>query len=158
MMDYLNELSKFIAEAKKSKNASTQPSPVETPKRGVEIQVCPMYMETSAEHIEKNPALERKIQDFLNFKVANITQPANKSDKVTKSHMPIGNAVPGMRKAHLTFDVSIWYTITGSNPTILRLYAVLTHDESGTGEPERIPIQRSVATQMSRQTFSTLNK
>ena len=56
-----------------------------------------------------------------------------------------------MRKVHLTFDISLWYTISGVTPRVIILYAVLTHDESGTGQPEKIPKQKSVAKKMASQ-------
>lgn len=159
MMDYLAELEQFLADAKKQKSktpAASQQAPAPATNNAVEIKVCPMYMQTSAEHILRNPFLEEKIETFLKFKVANKLVPANKNDRPSDVKKPIAKAIPGMRKAHLTFDISIWYTISDANPMIIKLYAVLTHDESGTGEPEKIPVQKSVARQMSGQEFVTL--
>ena len=158
-MDYLEELEQFLADSKKQKLKKPAVVQQVTPSKvadTVEIKVCPMYMETSTMHILKNPFLEEKITEFLNFKAANKLVPANKNDRPSNVDKPIAKAIPGMRKAHLTHDISIWYTISGADPMVIKLYAVLTHDESGTGEPEKIPAQKSLARQMSGQDFVTI--
>jgi len=115
------------------------------------IKMCPMYLDTSSTHIDKYPELESKIDTFLNFKVENGIKPAGPTDKISTINRPFATEIPGMRKVHLTFDISLWYTISGSNPRVIKLYAVLTHDESGTGQPEKISKQKSVAKKMAGQ-------
>ena len=115
------------------------------------IKMCPMYLDTSSTHIDKYPELDSKIDTFLNFKVENGIKPAGPTDKLSKINRPFATEIPGMRKVHLTFDISLWYTISGLNPRVIKLYAVLTHDESGTGQPEKIPKQKSVAKKMASQ-------
>ena len=154
-MDYLEELNRFLLETKtkKQKAQNVQPKPVNQLVGAVVIETCPLYMDSSSRHIKNSPFLEEKIEKFLDYKVANKLETFGNNDKPSSVDKPIARAIPGIRKAHLTFDISIWYTISSSNPMIIRLYAVLTHDESGTGQPERIPVQKSVAKNMLRQEF-----
>lgn len=43
-----------------------------------------------------------------------------------------GSPLKGFLHAGLTNDISVIYNVGGANPTVLRLYAIGTHDELGT--------------------------
>ena len=72
----------------------------------------------------------------------NIKTIFGSSDKPFKSKGSFGILVPGIRHAHITYDISIVYLV--QNNTII-LYGFFTHDELGTGTPPKINIQKSMA-------------
>lgn len=121
------------------------------PTMGIVIKVCDLFKETFKEHGKNNPVLVKKLIDFINFKKDNPLLPFGKSDKPDITH------IPGIKHVHLNLDVSLWYSITGKDPRELKLYALLTHDQSGTGMPAKINIQKNVATKMSNQQFVDFN-
>lgn len=94
------------------------------------------------------------VKDFRQFKSANPLAAYGKSDKSSASDGNFNQEVPKIRHAHLTHDVSIWYTISGKNPNIIRLYGVFSHDESGTGQPPARNVQRKLAKKMAKQQFN----
>ena len=55
--------------------------------------------------------------------------------------------------AHLTQDISVFYTIEGRNPTVIKLFGVFSHADSGTGTPSNIKRQQAVGKQMKNQVF-----
>jgi hypothetical protein len=61
--------------------------------------------------------------------------------------------VPKIRHAHLSHDISVFYTVSGSNPTLIKLYAIMTHDEAGIGQPINYKKQKGVAKKMANQVF-----
>jgi hypothetical protein len=63
-------------------------------------------------------------------------------------------AVPKLRHAHMTHDVSVFYRLSGANPTVIDLFGFFSHDESGTGQPANIKKQKSLAKSLSNQDFS----
>lgn len=157
-MNYLEALEQFLLEAKKQKGAKpsapvAQPT---TPQKKVVLDVGSFFSETARFH-RKDPVVADKLQRFIDFKQANPLAPFSKSDKPNNSEGVFAKIIPGMRHAHLTFDISVWYTITGSNPTRLKLYAVLTHDESGTGQPAKPAKQKTVADRMQQQSFTQVD-
>lgn len=157
-MNYLEALEQFLLEAKKQKGVK-QPAPAAqpvAPQKKAVVETCPMFDETARFH-RKDPVIADKLQRFIDFKLNNPLAQFGKSDKSTSPEGVFTAAIPGIRHAHLTFDVSIWYSISGANPTRLRLYAVLTHDESGTGQPAKISKQKTVADRMQQQSFKQLN-
>jgi hypothetical protein len=58
---------------------------------------------------------------------------------------PIAQAVPKIRHVHITQDISLFYTIEGRNPTVIKLYGLFTHAESGTSNTAKIKQQKSFA-------------
>jgi len=119
-------------------------------KKEVQILVCPLFKETSEVKL-RNSSLKNKFESFLQTKKANPMQPFGSSDKPYISGAFYSKEVPGIRHAHLTFDISVAYTISGSNPTVIKLYAMLTHDEGGTGQPPNIRKQKAMAKQLGNQ-------
>ena len=112
----------------------------------VVYEICPLFVETINSTKARLPNIIEMVKDFRQFKSANPLAAYGKSDK---SSSPDGNfnaEVPKIRHAHLTHDISIWYTISGKNPNVIRLYGIFSHDESGTG-------QRKLAKKMAKQQF-----
>jgi hypothetical protein len=118
------------------------------------FKVCPLFNETMSQALVKG---KQKLADrflmFKNSKAANPLQPFGKSDKPFISTGVLKDAVPGetMLHAHLTHDLSILYTLTGSDPKFIKLYAVYGHDEIGTGTPPNIRKQQQAAAKLTSQ-------
>lgn len=138
-----------MIEAKKKPNKAPQ-SPVTASQPNVVVETCPLFDDTFRKHILDNDTLRRKIDEFIAFKKMNPLARFGGSDKADTGYI-FDKEVPGIKHAHLTFDLSIWYTLTGSNPKSLKLYAIMSHDESGTGQPIKVPVMKNVAKRMAGQ-------
>ena len=113
----------------------------------------PEYVSTLAKWAIGNPALVDKISDFKRTKMANPMQPFGKNDTRLVADAPLGRAVPGLRHAHLTQDLSIFYTLGGSNPHVFNLFGIYSHNESGTGNSQNIKIQKNLGKRLANQSF-----
>jgi mRNA-degrading endonuclease YafQ of YafQ-DinJ toxin-antitoxin module len=84
-----------------------------------------------------------------------LAKKQNPVQQVGGKDKPLSNAgqFDGMMHCGLTFDVSVFYRIEGSNPKVLKLYGLFSHDESGTGSPASIKRQKSLASKFNQQTF-----
>jgi hypothetical protein len=116
----------------------------------VEIRKSRMFDQTVAEKADQLPNLPAKIQEFLTFKSANPGQPWGKDTPFIAAG-PLARALPKLRHVHLTRDLSLFYTIGGRDPIMIRLYGVFNHKESGTGTPSNINRQKSLAKQLDNQ-------
>lgn len=101
----------------------------------------------------KAPEIGQKVQQFIQFKMANPIQQYGGSDTPMAKGAPMGLAIKGLRHAHLTRDVSLYYTIEGRDPILFKLYGLFTHRDSGTGTPANINKQRSLADKFSNAGF-----
>lgn len=119
------------------------------------FQVSPLFRETFAAKTQSNPALKGKVEQFLQVKTADPTQLFGASDKPFRSGGIFANAVPKIRHAHLTHDLSMVYTVEGGADPVIRLYGIFSHDDMGTGQPQNLNRQRGVATKFAGQTFGT---
>jgi hypothetical protein len=116
--------------------------------------ICPLFEQTFKEKLITDPVIKQKFIEFRKIKEANHIAPFGASDKLFKPSGNFGSAVKGIAHAHLTHDISICYKVSGSNPAVIRLYGVFTHDELGTGSPANDRKQKSVAKKMSNQQFA----
>lgn len=121
-----------------------------TDKNQVLFQTCSLWQESVKEKVQQRPIIKDKIAEFLRTKEENPMQAYGTSDYAF-SHIL---AELGLRHAKLTPDWSLVYSVSGRNPTIIRLYGVFSHDELGTGQPPSIKRQRGMKTQFSNQKFS----
>ena len=122
--------------------------------RPLVIKRCPLFMETMEEMVKGyGQRITDSLAQFIKTKMADPTAPYGSSDKANPAGTPMAQAVPKIRHAHLTHDVSIFYTVSGANPVELKLYAVYTHDQAGTGQPLNQKKQKSTAKRMGGQTF-----
>jgi mRNA-degrading endonuclease YafQ of YafQ-DinJ toxin-antitoxin module len=119
------------------------------------FQVSPLFRETFAAKSQSNTALRSKVEQFLRVKGEDPTQPFGASDKPFKGGGFFSTAVPKIRHAHLTHDLSMVYTVEGGDPAVVRLYGIFSHDDLGTGQPQNINRQRGMATQLAGQSFSS---
>jgi len=119
----------------------------------VEILVSPLFVETFSQKVLNNPSVAKKYEEFKNSKKNNPLQNYGARDYPMIGKGPIGQQVPGIRHAHLTQDISVFYTIEGRNPTKIKLFGVFGHADSGTGTPSNIKRQQAVGKQMKNQQF-----
>lgn len=117
------------------------------------ISQSPLFLETAAEY--DSPRITKRLDEFIALKMANPMAlfGTTKTDKPNTSGTPMSQEIPGIRHAHLTHDISVFYTLSGSNPRVLRLYAILSHDEAGMGQPPNTRIQKSMTKRMTNQRF-----
>lgn len=119
----------------------------------VEIKICPLFVETFNEKVHGNPVVSKKYSEFKSVKTQNPLQSYGAKDYPMIAQGPIGKLIPGMRHAHLTSDISVFYTIEGRDPTIIKLYGVFSHQDIGTGQPGNPKRQKSMGQQMANQQF-----
>lgn len=152
-------LSEFDCSLNEARNQKSVPLPAvqvqDTSPTTAELEVCPFFDETTSAY-KKDQKMRDKITAFMDFKKASPMDRFNKTDTNLAANGPYAQIMPGMRKAHLTQDISIWYTLSSSNPTLVHLYAVLTHEQSGTGTPAKVARQVKVANKMKQQSFTRM--
>lgn len=115
----------------------------------VKFQFCPLFNETFGNHSE----VLNKLNAFMDSKSRDPLAPFGSSDKAFHSEGNFSRAVPKLKHAHLTHDISVLYTVSGRDPTIIRLYGIFSHDESGTGQPANIKRQKNLASRLTKQVF-----
>jgi len=116
----------------------------------IKFQACDLFNRTFAEKTKNYPGLSDKFKEFTQAKTANPGQPFGGSDTPFINAGPLARAIPKLRHAHLTRDLSVFYTIEGKNPTVVQLYGIFSHQESGTGTPGNINKQKNLAKQLTR--------
>lgn len=114
----------------------------------VAVLDCPLYYET----LKKYNNIDHLIADFVKFKVQNPTSPYGNSDYAFRH-----GKLKGYGHAKLTRDLSIVYTLTGTQPKYLKLFGVFSHADLGTGTPPNLNKQKAVATRLGNQTFKNPN-
>lgn len=122
----------------------------------VKFQWCKLFQDTFTEKARLNPELNKMLKEFLTLKSQNPTQPYGSRDASFSGEGNFTRAVPKLRHAHLMHDLNICYTISGKDPTLIRLYGVFNHDEMGTGQPANMKRQKAVATTMANQSFTDM--
>lgn len=113
-----------------------------------------LFPATKIARVFTNNAIRNKFSGpggFMDVKRANPTQPFGSSDTPFTGGGKFQKAVPGLRHAHLTQDLSVVYRVDGNN---IYLYGFFTHQELGTGTPGNIRRQDSMADRFSNVTFT----
>jgi hypothetical protein len=113
-----------------------------------------LFKQTFANKSKSIPGLAEKFKDFQSFKSQNPGMPYGGSDHPMVSRGPLGREIPKLRHAHLTRDLSVFYTVSGRDPVDVKLYGIFDHQESGTGTPANIKRQKSLATSLGGQKFA----
>lgn len=103
----------------------------------------PLWKESVASALKDTPNILTKIIEFKNSKEANPIGSFGNNDKTFTVGSPLYAYLPKARKAHLSSDMSIIYELSGKNPTVIKLYGVVTHADLGTGS-RNIKKQKSV--------------
>ena len=122
----------------------------------VEFQWCKLFKDTFTDKARANIDLINTFNDFRKVKEQNPNQQFGSSDTSFNSNFPLGLSVSKLRHAHLTRDLSVCYTVTGKDPTVIKLYGIFKHDELGTGTPPNTKRQKSIGTTMSNQDFEPM--
>ena len=138
-----------LEEAKKQKSNS---APAYTGPKVV-LHTGTLYNETAAKHSVNTKGAQSALEDFIKAKMSNPTEDFGKKDYLLGNKGHFGKAIPGLKHAGLTHDVSVFYTVSGSNPHHIHLHGVFGHDDAGIGQPPNIQKQKSVSKRMSNQEF-----
>ncbi len=109
-----------------------------------------LYYATYAVKVHPYPAIRKKVRDFMDLKRTNPTASFGSSDRTFSSDGILNSYIPGLRHAHITFDLSVVYRIVGQQ---IYLYGFFTHDDLGTGQPRNINRQKNAAQRLSHQNF-----
>jgi mRNA-degrading endonuclease YafQ of YafQ-DinJ toxin-antitoxin module len=109
-----------------------------------------LYKTTYLDKVLSHPSIKNKFRAFMEIKRTNPTQPFGSSDKPFLSAGNFAAAVPGLRHAHVTHDISIVYKVVDNQ---VYLYGFFTHDDLGTGQPANINRQKSIAKRFSNVGF-----
>ena len=120
--------------------------------QSVKFLTCPLFDKTLAEK-SNIPGVAEKFKSFVQQKTANPLAPFGSKDSPFMNAGPLSIAVPKLRHAHLTRDLSVFYTIGGKNPTVIQLYGVFSHQDSGTGTPSNTSKQKSLGQRMKYSEF-----
>lgn len=109
-----------------------------------------LYKDTYLTKVLPYATVKNKFRDFMEVKRKNPNQPFGNSDKAFTGTGNFAAAVPGLRHAHITFDLSVVYRVVGNE---VYLYGFFTHDELGTGQPPSMNRQKSAATRFRNTNF-----
>lgn len=93
----------------------------------VKILTCKLLTKTLDKY-KTNKKVVEAFKAFVKQKTEQPTQPFGKTDYAFK-------VARDLMHAHLTQDVSVIYSVSGRDPTLLKLYGVFSHQDSGTGTP-----------------------
>lgn len=116
----------------------------------VQFRDCALHTESVLKYKE----LKQKLKDFINFKISNPLAPFGGSDKKFTSNGPYNTAIPNLRHAHLSPDISIVYKVHSKNPLLIDLYGLFSHEELGTGNPSKQNTQKAMSKRFAQQTFN----
>ena len=119
----------------------------------VVFKTSPLFRETLTNLAQNNPNLIARFEAFKNLKSQNPLANFGSSDKPSAGKGIFAKEAPGIKHAHLTKDISVWYTISGRDPTEIKLYGVFTHHDTGTGEPANRRKQSAAAERLKNQSF-----
>lgn len=90
-----------------------------------------------------NEVVQAKFQDFIKSKKENPLQPFGSVDERFRGDGPLGQS--GVTHCHLTHNINLIYTKSGSNPLLIQLIWIGVHDEIGTGQPPNKKLQKNAA-------------
>ena len=145
----------LLDEAKKKQAPEPEPTPEpsgETPKYKVIFHHSDEFNDTYDQHSVNTPGVSDAMDEFYDKKMA------NPNAKFGSKDYPLGNhfdkKVPGIKHAGLTFDKSVFYTLSGKGDTRhIHLYGIYGHDDAGIGQPDNIKKQKSLAKRLGNQEF-----
>lgn len=113
------------------------------------FQICPLFSETLARH-------KSKVTDALKqFILTKDKDPMAQFGAKDRHFSGEGN-LQGYIHAGLTNDISLIYKRSGKNPTLIQMFAIMTHDELGTGQPANIKVQKSNNKRFGNQDFTDM--
>lgn len=118
----------------------------------VVIKRSKFYDDTSDKHIDNTVGVESAIEQFVKHKTKTPMEPFGSKDYALGNKGNFGN-VTGLKHAGLTNDVSVFYTLEGNAPKVIKLYGVASHDEAGIGQPGNPNRQKNIAKKFANQVF-----
>lgn len=124
-------------------------APEQSQQRETVFRRCDSYKETYLQKVKPYDSIRRKFADFMELKRWNPIEPFGKSDKLFVGTGFFINAVPNLKHAHITQDLSIVYKLDGRT---IWLYGFYTHAELGTSRPANKRIQDAMATKIANKT------
>jgi hypothetical protein len=127
--------------------------PLTEDNNAVKFYASPLFDKTFTEKTQQYPNLAAKFAEFQHSKTESPGAPFGGSDTSFIAAGPIARVIPKLKHAHLTRDLSVYYTIEGKDPTMIKLYGIFSHQESGTGTPGNINKQKSLSKQLKNQPF-----
>jgi len=121
------------------------------------FRTCDLFRQSLADKILGEPRVLPKFEEFIKTKTLDPMKTFGSNDRPFIRDGFLKDAVPGetLLHAHLDRDNSVVYSLSGRNPTVIKLYGVLNHADLGTGNPANIKKQRSIAVQFSNQKFDS---
>ena len=121
------------------------------------FRTCNLFRQTLADKILGEPRIVTKFEDFIKIKKQNPMQPYGNNDRSFVAAGVLKSAVPGetLIHAHLDRDNSVVYSLSGRNPTVIKLYGIFNHAELGTGTPGNFRKQKSMSVQFANQRFDS---
>lgn len=126
-----------------------------TDKPNVRFRRGTEYTRTYRERVLRNPTVQRKFRDFMELKRNSPFSSFGSSDKSFVNDGFYNKEIPGIRHAHITYNLSISYKVVQEGDLIsIYLYGLHTHDELGTGQPPNINKQRNMATRFKNEVFT----
>lgn len=123
--------------------------PIGSNQRETIFRRCDSYKETYFSKVRPYNSIRSKFRDFMQLKRWNPIEPFGKSDKLFIGHGFYIRAIPNLKHAHITQDLSIVYKLEGGT---IWLYGFYTHDELGTGRPDNKRVQDAMATKFKHKT------
>lgn len=113
-----------------------------TPAKKVVFQRTNLFNDTFQKYAA-NATVTAKFEDFINFKRQDPLKPYGSKDEHFKGNGPLGQSK--VIHVHLTHNVNLIYTRSGSNPMTITLIWIGVHDEMGTGQPPNAKLQKNAA-------------
>lgn len=121
------------------------------------VHTCNEFDKCYKNHL-KTPGVAEAVKKFITHKQATPLEPFGAKDTHMLKEGPIGKSVSGIKHAHLTQDISVFYRLSGSGDSRnLHLYGIYSHKESGTGNSANLKIQASVGKKLSQQFNETIS-
>lgn len=132
--------------------AVKQPVPMADPNQVVFKRADPLYYKTKELRIDHDLTARNSLHRFMALKRQDPLAPVGRSDRLFVANGYFGQAVPGIRHAHLSGnDLNLVYRIQGRT---IYLYGFFKHDELGTGMPPSKRMQQSMAAQLANTNWS----
>ena len=110
----------------------------------VQILTSKLFAKT-LKKLGRDAQVASRLKDFIEFKKANPLQPFGGKDYPVVGKGPVARAFPNMLHAHITWDVSVFYTVEGQDPVEIKLYGLFKHDDIGFGSTSNIHRQKQTA-------------
>jgi hypothetical protein len=110
------------------------------------VLICPLFDVTFEKHKKE---IGDSFNRFIQQKMHNPMSSYSGGDGPFASDGPLG----GIMHARMSADIRLLYTLSGKHPRQLKLYGFFSHEESGTGRPAKIALQKQLKRRIMNQPF-----